>query len=318
MVLWLSGCAAGAYTPGLRRPPLAEPGVRHGEGRLRMPDGVELFHQAWRPVRGPVRGTVLIVHGLKDHSSRYHRFACQLARRGYLVRAFDLRGHGDSSGDRVWVDCFDVYLEDLERYLAAHPEGLPRPLFLLGHSMGGAIVTLWAIRRQPELAGLILSAPALVPGENVSGFLIAIAKVLSALCPTLAVMELRDEDFSRDPSTVQAIKTDPLIEHGKGPARTGAEVLRALGQISAAMERVRVPLLILHGTEDRLTNPAGSRQLHERAASEDKTLVLLEGLYHDLLHEPEHAEIEARIIAWIEARTPSPDPSRVAAQPAAR
>jgi acylglycerol lipase len=298
------GCAAPAYQPGLRKAPAASaPGVIHREGRLEGAGGVSLFNQEWTP-DGAVRATLLIVHGLKDHSDRYAGFAERLARAGYRVRAFDLRGHGDSAGDRVWVDRFDEYLEDLDIEIEKVRGELPnKPVFLMGHSMGGAIVTLAALQGRSPVRGLILSAPALKRGSQVSGFVAGIAGILGSVAPRLAVLDLRDEDFSRDPQVVEGMKRDPLISHGKGPARTGKGLLSAIERIQVGMEKLTIPVLALHGTEDRLTNPDGSRELVSRAASQDKTLKLYPGLFHDLLHEPEHAQVEQDILTWLDARS---------------
>ena len=281
----------------------------HEEGRFAGAGGLELYDQAWRPA-GPARAVLVVLHGLKDHSSRYAALAQALVDRGFAVYAFDLRGHGESPGERVWVDSFDQYLDDLDAFMKLVRQREPgRPVFLFGHSMGGGIAALWTITRQPDLAGLVLSGPALKPGAGVSRFLIGATKILSAVAPHLKVLDLKDEDFSRDPAVVAAMKVDPLVDHKPGPARTAAELLRAFERIEAHMEDVRVPLLDMHGTEDRLTNPEGSRELVARASSKDKTLKLYPGLYHDLLHEPEKAQVMADMVAWLDARAPKGAPA---------
>ncbi len=282
----------------------AAAGLVHADGRFAGAGGLSLYEQSWRPA-GAVRAAVVIVHGLKDHSDHYGDLARALAADGFAVYAMDLRGHGRSAGDRVWVDSFDDYLDDLDAFVKRVREREPgKPVFLFGHSMGGAIVTLWTLTRQPDLAGVILSGPALQPGAGVNGFLIAVTKLLGSLAPHLRVLDLKDADFSRDPAVVAAMKSDPLILHKPGPARTAAELLRAFERIHAREAELNVPLLDLHGSADKLTNPAGSRELVAKAASKDKTLKIYDGLYHDLLHEPEKAQVMADVIAWIEARAP--------------
>src|SRR5262249_28247225 len=127
----------------------------------------------------------------------------------------------------------------------------------------------------------------------------------AAIGPDLPVMELKDEAFSRDPAVVRAMSNDPYILHIKGPAETGAEVLRAIARIQERMEAVTVPVLILHGGADRVTNPEGSKELNQRAGSMDKTLKIYPGFYHDLLHEPEREMVANDIIGWIDARAPA-------------
>jgi len=299
----VAGCAAPEYEPGKRRPLAAPPDVVLGEERFDGKDGVKLLARSWRAGKGAPRATLAVVHGLKDHGDRYAPLGEALARRGFAVHALDLRGHGDSEGDRVRVDDFDDYLDDLDLFLARVRAAEPgRPLFLFGHSMGGAIVALHAIERKPEARGLVLSAPALKPGDDVSGFLIAVTGFLGTVFPTMAVLELEDEAFSRDAAVVEDMRRDPLIYGGAGPARTARELLDALERIGERMEDVETPFLVLHGTDDRLTNPDGSRELWARARSKDRTLRLYGGLFHDLLHEPEKAVVLEDVARWLEAR----------------
>lgn len=307
VVLWLTGRSAPAYVAGRRPVPAAAPsGIAHSEERTEVAGGVELFGQSWRPAAGEPKGALVIVHGLKDHGSRYGAFAEKLAARGFAVYAWDLRGHGDSSGDRVWVNSFEEYLGDLDHVLARvrEREG-DRPLFLFGHSMGGAISTLYTITRTPKLSGLILSAAALKRGKDVSDGVVAVTNAFASFAPGLPVFALPEDRFSRDPKVLAAMKTDPLIDQGAGPAVTARELIAALDRIQQEMASLSIPLYVMHGSEDVVTDPEGSRELVARAASKDSTLRILEGGWHDLLHEPEHAVLEAEIAAWLETRVSS-------------
>lgn len=261
-----------------------------------------LVRRWWLP-DGTPRAVIVLVHGLRDHSARYDALARALVEADIAVHAFDLRGHGKSAGDRVWVETFDDYVDDVERFLKlVSTQVSGKPLFLFGHSMGGAIATLTTLTRKPALAGLVLSAPALKPGDEVSPFLISVTGFLSRILPRLPVLKLPDAAFSRVPAAVADMVADPLIENGSGPARTASELLGALGRIGASMETLSTPVLLLHGTADKLTNPEGSKALHARAASTDKTLRLFDGWFHDLLHEPEAALVITEIVDWVEAR----------------
>lgn len=281
-------------------------GATHEERGLPAKDGVRLYTQVWRPVGIP-RAALLIVHGLKDHSERYAEVAVDLNARNIAVTAFDLRGHGRSEGRRAWVRRFDEYLDDLDLVLRTVREEYPTtPLFLFGHSMGGAIVTRYVIERRPSVTGVVLSAPALEPAASVSRGAIWFTKFLSAIAPGAAVFRTANADFSRSPAVVTAMDQDPLIYQQPAPARTAAELLRAMARIQQKRSQLTTPFLVLHGTADRLTNPAGSQALRDGAASVDKTLHLYPGLYHDLLHEPEQATVFADMIAWLAMRIPSP------------
>ena len=300
LLVWVAvaGCAGSAYVARPRPGAILAEGVTHGEGGFEGEKGVKLFEQWWTPAGEP-RAVLVIVHGLKDHSTRYAAFADRLAQHGYEVRAFDLRGHGSSEGARAYVSDFDEYAQDLDRFVARVRRS-GKPLFVLGHSMGGAIATDWVLTRKPALDGLVLSGAALQ--ADVSGFTAGLTRLLGAVLPALAVFSLDLDRFSRDPAVVAQCKADPLIDRGNGPARTAAQLLRGIDFIRGRFEEVTVPLLALHGGADVITPPGGSRELVRRAASADKTLKIYDGLAHDLLHEPERQQVMADIAAWMDAR----------------
>jgi acylglycerol lipase len=302
LALALVGCSGPPYLEARSAPPppVASASVDHGFDFVDV-RGARLFEQWWRPKDAPVRGALVVVHGLKDHSSRYGELAERLVGEGIAVYAFDLRGHGHSSGVRVGIDSFDDYLLDLDAVVARVQAREPKqPLFLFGHSMGGAIVTLWVITRSPTLAGLVTSGAAL--DVNVSWVKVAGTKLVALFDPSAGVFNLDPDKFSRDPQVVAAGKSDPLVYQDGAPAKTAKELLGAIGTIQERMGEVRVPLLILHGGADEVTDPQGSRDLYARAGSEDKTLKVYPGLVHDLVHEPEKAQVIGDVAAWIDAR----------------
>ncbi len=279
--------------------------MSYHEERFTTPDGLSVYGQRWLP-EPPAGAVVVLVHGFVEHSGRYAPLAEDLNRQGYAVYAMDLRGHGRSEGPRCFVRRFDQYLEDLDLFLdrvaAAEPD---KPLFLLGHSMGGLIVARWAISRparQADLRGLILSGPALRVGRGLFPLLRHLAWIASLLAPRLPVVRLGGRRISRDPAVVEDFRRDPLVFHDRFPVRMGAEILAAMRSVGRSMEALHWPLLILHGTGDCVCDVEGSRQLHRRAGSTDKTLRLYAGLYHDLVHEPERAEVLADVLTWLDAR----------------
>jgi acylglycerol lipase len=276
--------------------------VSHEQWMFEGEGGLKLFAQSWRPANEEPRAVLIVVHGLKDHSSRYGELAVRLVGEGFAVHAFDLRGHAHSEGVRVHIDSFDEYLSDLGIFLERVRQREPgKPVFLFGHSMGGAIVTLFTLEKKPDIRGLVLSAPALKPGADISGALIATTRVIGGVFPNLKVLELDPKQFSRDPEVVKENETDPLVYQQGGPARTASRLLSALNMLSERMEEVSTPVLVMHGTADTVTDPEGSKALVERARSTDKTLKLYDGLYHDLLHEPEKAQVMADIVQWLRA-----------------
>lgn len=298
---------AGCATPyfGVRRMK-ATPSdtVIHRVGTFEGTGGTKLFYQAWLP-RSQVRAVLVIVHGLKDHSSRYDSFARKLAERGIAVHAFDLRGHGRSAGHRVSVDDFDDYVNDLDQYLLRLIDEYEQfPLFLFGHSMGGAIAASFAATRQHALKGLILSGPALA--LDIWPITISASRVAGFLLGNVPALKLPNKNFSRSKKTVEDMTNDPLVYQPAGPAHTAAELAIGIETIWAHVDRFTMPLLLLHGSEDKLTMPKGSAELFERAPSRDKKLQIYEGRYHDLLHDPDHEQVENDIIEWLETRIEPP------------
>jgi alpha-beta hydrolase superfamily lysophospholipase len=267
--------------------------------------GVTLFARSWPPAEGTARGVVVIVHGFKSHSGLYEWVAEEFVKRNLAVQAFDLRGHGKSGGERFYVDKFADYVADLGTFMAASKARDPGlPTFLLGHSAGGVVACTYALDHQREIDGLISESFAYeVPAPDVA---LALLKGLSHLAPHAHILSLKDEYFSRDPAFVAAMKSDPLIVHTAGAIQTLAEVIRADERLRKELPRITLPLLILHGTGDKATKATGSQHFYERAGSQDKTLKLYPGHYHDLLNDIDKEIVMADIIEWITTRIRKP------------
>ena len=272
-------------------------------------DHLKIVYRQW-PV-AHAKGSVIIVHGLKDHSGRYQEFAARLNAAGYSAYALDLRGHGQSGGPRQRVADFNNYLRDLQRLvMLVQAREANRPVFLFGHSMGGAIVTQYALTFDQPLAGLILSAPAIKEDANVSPALIATLQGLAQHFPALPALHLEFKGFTRNPQVLQDLQSDPLIEKGDVSAQLGAELLGALLSIQKGLHRLELSFLVMHGTADQLTNIAGSQMLFDKAHSTRKGFKQYPGLYHILLDEPEKETVYADIFDWLaeqERLGPVPD-----------
>ena len=299
----LAACAARANLGVRPRGAAGQQGAADwAETRVTGAGDVALYVQRWRPRdREPV-ATVVIHHGLADHSSRYAAFAEKLVAAGYAVWSFDMRGHGRSSGRRVTFDRIDDLLGDLDavlREVAAREPG--RPVFVYGHSLGGLVSSLYAIERQPPLAGVVLAAPGIA--FDAPPFQLGAVRVAAALLPNAPAHAISHRDFSRRPEVVAEMDADPLIDQGKLPARSARAASAGVARVWARVEQLRVPLLVVHGTGDKITAAAGSRELVDRAGSRDKTLRLYDGLVHDLLREPDGAgaRVAQDVIAWLDA-----------------
>jgi alpha-beta hydrolase superfamily lysophospholipase len=270
------------------------------EGRFAGKGGLNIAYRAWSAVGTP-RGVLVIVPGFNSHSGYYGRAASKLAGGGLAVYAVDLRGRGKSDGERFYVDSFADYAADVgglvSLAIAAYP-GLP--VYLLGHSAGGVVACIYTLDHQDQLAGLICESFAFqVPAPD---FALAALKGLSHLAPHAHVLRLPNKDFSRDPAVVAAMDADPLIANETQPTRTMAELARSDDRLRREFGSIELPVLILHGTQDHATKPAGSQFFYDHAGSADKTLKLYDGHVHDLLNDTGREEVLGDIAAWIDAR----------------
>jgi alpha-beta hydrolase superfamily lysophospholipase len=272
------------------------------EGTFKGVGGIDIFTRSWRPAKP--RAVVVIAHGFNSHSGQYFWVAQQLLAAGYSVYALDHRGRGKSGGERFFVEKFADYVDDLSTFIGMVKSQEPGlPVFLLGHSAGGVVSCLYAIEHQSGLAGLICESFAFqVPAPD---FALSLLKGVSHIAPHAHVLKLKNEDFSRDPKIVQAMNADPLIAGESQPAETVAEMVRADERLKKEFPRITLPLLILHGTQDKATRPSGSQFFHDTAGSKDKTLKLYDGAFHDLLNDIDRQKVLADIVGWINARLPA-------------
>jgi len=272
------------------------------EERVAGSSGLSIFIRSWRPAAQP-RGVVAIIPGFNSHSGHYVWAADELVAGDLAVYAVDLRGRGRSDGERFYVDTFNDYVNDAATLVAlakAREPGLP--VYLLGHSAGGVVACVYTLEHQTEIAGLICESFAHeVPAPD---FALAVFKGLSHVAPHAHILRLKNEDFSRDPSVVQAMNDDPLIAHETQPTKTLAEMVRADERLRREFPLITLPVLILHGTDDKATKPSGSRRFYDAAGSADKTLKLYDGHYHDLLNDVDKEIVMADIKGWIDARLP--------------
>ena len=269
------------------------------EERIESTPGIGIFVRSWRQPQSP-RGLVVICHGVNSHGGQYLWAGAQLFAAGLTVYALDLRGRGRSDGERFFVEDVADYVADVAAVIALAKSRDPGvPLFLLGHSAGGVVSATYTLDRQAELAGFICESFAFqVPAP---GFALSAIKGISHIAPRLPVLKLKNEDFSRDPAAVAALNADPLTANEAQPAATVAALVRADERLRQEFPRITIPVLIMHGTDDKATVCHGSQFFHETAGSADKTLKLYDGHYHDLLNDVGKEGVMADITGWIDA-----------------
>jgi alpha-beta hydrolase superfamily lysophospholipase len=251
------------------------------------------------PVTGDSWATVLIVHGIGEHSGRYERTGRLMSQAGLDVHAFDLRGHGLSGGRRVYVRRWDDFLDDVaERLAQVRQDG--RPLALLGHSMGALIALTYVCSDRPAPDLLVLSALPL--GARTPAWQRLLAPVLSRVAPTMLISNpITADQLSRDPAVGIAYFEDPLVQP-RSTTRLGAELLRAMKRARSEIGRLHLPTLVIHGGADTLVPTAVSEPLAGVAGVERR---VLPNLRHEVLNEPEGPEVVAAIVEWLRAHVPA-------------
>ncbi len=277
--------------------------MKTSEETLEGAGGIKIFFRSWHP-DGKARGVVVIVPGFNAHSGYYSWVAEQLTAEALAVYAVDLRGRGKSDGERFYVEKFQDYVDDVSALVnRAKSREAGLPVYLLGHSAGGVVSCLYALENQSQLAGLICESFAFqVPAPD---FALAVFKGLSHVAPHAHVLHLKNEDFSRDPNIVQAMNDDPLIANETQPTKTLAEMVRADERLEKEFPRIKLPVLILHGTSDKAAKPSGSQLFYDTVGSTDKTLKFYEGGYHDLLNDTDKQRVMSDIRVWINAHLPA-------------
>lgn len=264
-----------------------------------LPSGI--VYRYW-PVDQP-RATILLIHGLGEHSGRYQHVAEAFNAKGFTVLAPDHLGHGESPGTRVFVEQFDDYLTGVRECRAIIDQQCPGvPCFLLGHSMGGLIAGRLLLEDQQQYRGALLSGPAFAAEAPPSGLVMFIGRLLAKIAPKAGMIALDASGVSRDPQVVAAYNADPLVNHGKITAALGVALFDAMAEVMSRAAEIKLPLLVMHGDADAMAAPKGSEQFAAAVSSSDKTLTLLPGLYHEIFNEPEGANIIAAYAEWIESR----------------
>lgn len=264
-------------------------------------DGLRLYLR--RHDLSTARGEILITHGFGEHSGRYGSLTDHLVNHNYSVTAYDHRGHGLSDGLPGHVESFAEYDDDLEKLISSiRARSQVRPLFLIGHSMGGLIALRYLARKSGALTGVLVSAPLIEVAVPVPAHKLMIAKVGARMAPRMRLdSEINPSDLSRDPEVGHAYASDPLVNR-KVSAKWYAEAMQAMHEVAEWAPRIRAPLLVMHGTEDRLASVAATKRLFDRVGSPDKELVIYPGFYHELFNEPEKQEVYERLTDWLEKR----------------
>lgn len=274
----------------------------YSESKFEGERGTEIYYRVWKPT-GKIRAAVVITHGQGDHGGRYMYTADQIVREGFSVWAADLRGHGKSGGQRGHVENFDDYLADTRRVIEKAKEDNPQVKpFLLGHSLGGLIVLDYAEKIGSSISGVIASAPLLRLKMQVPPWKVALGKALSSLAPTMSMKTGLDPNLlSHDQEVVRNYINDPLV-HGVASTRFYTELIHEVNETLQGGKKLTIPCLVMVGTGDGIVDSSTTQEFFKTIASPDKTLKVYEGLYHEVLNEPDKQKLLDEINSWVSAR----------------
>lgn len=275
--------------------------MKHTEGKFTSVRDLNFYYQGWLP-DGDVKSILFVVHGLGEYCGRYTNLINRFVPLGYAVYGLDHIGHGKSDGEREVLERFEDFTLPLTAYYNMVKSWQPgKPIFIYGHSMGGLITSFYLLDNQEKFKGAILSAAGVKVPANISQMTVTMGKILSAIAPRAGLLALDATGVSRDPEVVKTYVNDPLVFHGKTPARLAAEMLRAMQRVTTEVEKLSLPLFILQGSADKLVDPAGSQMLFDKSGSKDKTIKMYEGLYHEVHNEPEREMMFKDLEAWLQA-----------------
>jgi len=248
--------------------------VDSSDGSFRSATGKNIFYRCWAPAK---------------------------PRAGIATYAFDLPGHGKSDGKRGHIGSFEEYTDALGQLLSLARQARPDlPFVLLGHSMGGLVAADFLLQHQSEFVAAVLTGAAIQSPQQPSSIVLFVNRVIAAVMPRFGVLRMDASGISRDPQVVSDYENDPLVYRGKATAGLVTALFSAMNRVVANAESIRLPILIMHGSVDSLTAVEGSKLLHDTISSEDKKIVIYDGLYHEILNEPERKNVMADILGWLE------------------
>ncbi|NNE25588.1 MAG: alpha/beta hydrolase [Saprospiraceae bacterium] len=271
-------------------------------GEIQTHDGLTLATKVWPAAHS--KANIVFVHGYLEHCNRYDHIAQFFNNHGYSFYAYDQRAHGLSDGDRSYLKDISLLVQDLDQF-TNQTISADQPFYYLCHSMGGLIVLSQILLNNgntDNLKGLVMSAPFIRPSKDLAPLLQKVSHILGLLLPRLKTLPADPQEISRDPSVVKNYIEDPLIYHGRVHARSAQQLLKQMKLLRPHYKDLSTPYLLMHGTNDKLSEFEGSVDLHKESVSEDKQFMALENFKHDLMNELGSHKILQSIVNWMDGR----------------
>ncbi|VYS54952.1 unnamed protein product [Arabidopsis thaliana] len=287
--------------------------IKYEESFIKNTRGMKLFTCKWVPAKQEPKALVFICHGYAmECSITMNSTARRLVKAGFAVYGIDYEGHGKSDGLSAYVPNFDHLVDDVSTHytsICEKEENKGKMRFLLGESMGGAVLLLLHRKKPQFWDGAVLVAPMCKIAEEMkpSPLVISILAKLSGVIPSWKIIPGQDiiETAFKQPEIRKQVRENPYCYKGRPRLKTAYELLRVSTDLEKRLNEVSLPFIVLHGEDDKVTDKAVSRQLYEVASSSDKTFKLYPGMWHGLLYgeTPENIEtVFADIIGWLDKK----------------
>jgi alpha-beta hydrolase superfamily lysophospholipase len=272
--------------------------MENTEYNLYSRDGLTLFGQTWLP-KGEKKGLVLLIHGLGEHSGRYSHVGKMLVDAGYIMSAFDLRGHGKSGGKRGHSPSFESFMDDIDLFVEANGSQFPGiPKFFYGHSLGALFALVYALRRKPNLNGLIVTGPALRNELEKQRVKVAFIKLMNNIFPTLTIPTgLNVNHLARDKAVIEAYVNDALVHH-QASLSMAKHSLEAIDWLFEHADDIHDPILIMQAREDKLCLPSSTQELIQKLTG-DLTVKFWDDRYHEIHNDYDWDEVIGFMIDWL-------------------
>lgn len=267
-------------------------------------DGLSLFARAWVSPEDKPKGIIYLVHGLGEHSGRYDHVGNALAKAGYHLAGFDLRGHGLSEGPRGHSPGLTQMMDDIQLFIDTTGQhlGNHKPTFLYGHSLGGNLAMYFGLQNPKAFRGAIITSPALETAEPQPKAKVAFATIMAKIAPAFTLNNgIETQGLSRNVSVVKAYENDVYV-HDKITARMGVDLLESGQKVRENANQWLLPLLLMHGSADPITSPTASKTFANKA-NHTVDFVMWDGYYHELHNELDSEKVVQTMINWLDLNT---------------